>query len=485
MNKLSSFCAAFLGLVLPLQCIAQSSATSGAAAGLAAGAALGASSSQSTSASSSAGGSSAPIEMNIMVYGAIKRVSSDMANKVAGAINAINAIKKTAPAAGACTSTGKVLLEDSTTVPLLSLHASWKAMVGSLFDELTSIQKRVDPNADQITALRKAATDAIEKAKNKPPEPAARRPALAVPQTAPAASTPTTTSTAAAPTTAATAFTYLGDIGTALGIYKSGLSYSASSVSPATQALTTALAHDLCAQHILLYTSASTINLEEASRKITRKIVDLQKINADIQLKATVDTTLPTVPDSVKTDPDVQKALETFTQFTKTNSPKITSDAATANQLMNTLLSWQTGSDGNGGLIITDIIRAEMLAKAMQEKIPALQVNIDAAGGSTRTNSYFFFNLFYTPKPSYNAGVVVTYELRDTNNIYIAGDTLKVLYDYTKWKPKCFEMSADEVGGTSLGTGEADKISIGGNEIKGTKQHIACQPQTTDFPTLK
>jgi hypothetical protein len=140
-------------------------------------------------------------------------------------------------------------------------------------------------------------------------------------------------------------------------------------------------------------------------------------------------------------------------QQIKIVSARVTSEAATASQLLNIFLSWQAGTDGNGGIIITDVIRAEMLTEAIGNGIPALQFNIDAAGGNTRTNSYFFFNLFYTPKPSFDAGVAVTCELRDATNIFIDGDTFKVLYDYTKWKPSCFGMGTDEIDNTYLGTG--------------------------------
>jgi hypothetical protein len=86
--------------------------------------------------------------------------------------------------------------------------------------------------------------------------------------------------------------------------------------------------------------------------------------------------------------------------------------------------------------------------------IPALQFTIDAAGGNTRTNSFFLLNLFYTPKPSFNAGVVVTYELRNKENAYIAGDTVKALFDYSKWRPQAFVMTKGAgTDGTSLGTG--------------------------------
>ncbi len=220
------------------------------------------------------------------------------------------------------------------------------------------------------------------------------------------------------------ALTYLGDITTALGGAKSGISYSASSIQPTTtQALTTELGKDLCNRGIALYSSTSPINVDAAVSKITGKVMDLASANATIQ--ASPYTTPPAAAEDDK--PAIQQL-----------SSDITSKVSSSNQMMNSFQSWLASSDGSGNLTLTDVIRGMTLQDALGTGILALQFTIDAAGGNTRTNSFFLLNLFYTPKPSFNGGIVVTYELRNEQNRFIAGDTLKVLYDYSKWRPKCF-----------------------------------------------
>jgi hypothetical protein len=58
-----------------------------------------------------------------------------------------------------------------------------------------------------------------------------------------------------------------------------------------------------------------------------------------------------------------------------------------------------------------------------------------AVGGSSRTNHNFWVELFYTtPAPSYNGGAIVSYSLVSGKNTYLAGDTLRRVYGYSKWK---------------------------------------------------
>jgi hypothetical protein len=108
-----------------------------------------------------------------------------------------------------------------------------------------------------------------------------------------------------------------------------------------------------------------------------------------------------------------------------------------------------------------------------QATIPALQVSIDAAGGNTRTNSFPLVNFFYLPRPSFNAGVVVTFELRDEANNFLAGDTKKVLYGYSKWKPQPFCMD-EAVDSVVLDTGR---------QLKGTHEKCRTVPQRADQQT--
>jgi hypothetical protein len=478
MNKLRFICSVALSLLLPSQTFPQSNGA--AAAGLAAGAALGASSSQSSTTASSAGGSSSPIEMNIMAYGGIKQIATTMSNEIYAAI-ASN--QPNNPASDHCATTRLVLLEDTTTMPLLSLNASWNALEDSLAAELTSLNAQITTASQQVVDIQaevnkaisdsdtKRASEAAAQNNGKPirknalPNQSERQDLLGLVEKAltlnATTNTGTTTGTTAASSgggssssTTPIGLTYLSDISSAITAAKSGLTYSSSTVSPATQSLTTALSNNLCKYHIGLLTSASTINLADASDKVTKKIIALQTLNATIQAALNLNTSLPTLTQDQKTDKALQALMDTDTAKIKAIATTITSVASTSSQLTTSFLSWQSGTDGNGGIVITDVIRAITLQDAIGTGIPALQFNIDAAGGNTRTNSYFLFNLIYTPKPSFNAGVVVTYELRGFKNEYIAGDTLKVLYDYSKWKPNCFKMNtADDVNTTSLPDG--------------------------------
>jgi hypothetical protein len=486
-------CVFCLGLycLLPLRMSAQ--ANGAAAAGLAAGAALAGGASQSASTPSSAGGANAPIEMNIMVYGGIKQIATQIAYRIAVTVkdNPPQKISDDPQPPQPCPSGTGVLLEDSTSTPLLSFYFTWDALLTTQMERLNALQTQVKSDAQQIKDAQKevdAAIKAFDDEQREKDRKAALKPGAKPPKEpssaqftdeitrallsasinlAPAAGS---TPVGGAPATPI-GLTYLGDLGTALSTAKSGLSYAASSVQPATQALTTQLASELCRYQVNLYTSASTINLKKSADKVAKRLNDLQELNAQIQSDASLDTTLPALKEKQKTDPNLQSLIALKTGSIKPIAARIASNATVASSLLNSLITWQSGSDNAGSIILTDVIRAQMLTDAIDKGIPALQVNIDAAGGNTRTNSYFLYNLFYTPKPSFNAGVVVTYELRNKDNIYIAGDTLKVIYDYSKWKPTCFAMSrSNEVNVTSLNDGRVPNA-------KRTKSSFLCENQ--------
>ncbi len=84
------------------------------------------------------------------------------------------------------------------------------------------------------------------------------------------------------------------------------------------------------------------------------------------------------------------------------------------------------------------------------------EVSVGRCRGNTRTDSFPLVNFFYLPRPSFNAGVVVTFELRDPKNNFLAGDTKKVLYAYSKWRPEKFCMKED-AGSVNLDTGRQVK----------------------------
>jgi hypothetical protein len=122
--------------------------------------------------------------------------------------------------------------------------------------------------------------------------------------------------------------------------------------------------------------------------------------------------------------------------------PDVVVNVAVAQQMIAGYTALLTAaSDGSGNPTIADILRGKVLSDKMAKGIPSLQVAVAAAGGNTRTNSFFLLNLFYTPKPSFNAGVIATFELRDKDNLLLQSGARSVLFDYKKWKPHSFHPS--------------------------------------------
>jgi len=441
----------------------QSSTTSSAAAGLAAGAALGAGAAQSATTASTAGGSNAPIEMNIMVYGGLKQIALKIASDVDTVLPPTGSTADwktpdTSPSDKPCSAKPgrKLLLEDTASAPQIALYKTFDAYRQNVLSLLTAKRDEVDRLRKQIQDLTTkdqdekkkadeeaaAAAKKAEEEKKKEEKPGIR----ALTTTTPTPAATTTGGGAATPTTgggtstAPVSLTYLSDISSAIGAAKNGITYTASSIQPTTQALTTELAKDLCSKGIGLYSSTSPVNPPEPN-EIISQFNDLVVRAANIQSKVYVSPPTMNMP----ANKDQAQSL----------ASEISSRATEANQLMASFQTWLSSSDGGGNITLTDVIRGYTLNRYIGDGIPALQFTIDAAGGNTRTNSFFLLNLFYTPRPSFNGGVVVTFELRDKENTYIAGDTLKVLYNYSKWKPKSFVMSEgpSSTDGTSLGTG--------------------------------
>jgi len=124
----------------------------------------------------------------------------------------------------------------------------------------------------------------------------------------------------------------------------------------------------------------------------------------------------------------------------------VTTNIAVAQQTITGYTSLiTTANDGSGNAAIVAILHGKVLSDKMKEGIPSLQVAGAGAGGSARSNIFFLLNLFYTPKPSYNAGVIATFELRDKDNNLEASGARNVLFDYKKWKPSPFEPSTVKV----------------------------------------
>lgn len=449
-------------IILPLQAVSQSNGAA-AAAGVAGGAALAAGAGQGAATPSSAGSSSAPIEMNIMVYGGLKKIAHQIAADVKGKLNATSS------------SPASILLEDSTSAPLITLYETWYAYQKTLAQTLSDLSKGINVNIVQVTAIQariKAEIKATDTKQSQAKPPASQKGPKGkgghnfeyqyIPPQQPASpiAPPTASPSSPGAATMPLGLTYLSGLTTALGAVKSGITYSQSTVQPVTQALTTALSHEF-GSAINMYTSASPVNLNTATGNtgnIVTQNLAIQKQNADIQSEVNVDTSLPTLTDLEKTNAQLQADYNQAQADLKNIAAQIAANAATANQITTAFQTWTSSSDGSGSIILSDVLRGAAFSDAIGAGIPALQFSIDAAGGNTRTNNYFLFNLIYTPKPSFNAGLVVTYELRDGNNKYLSGDTLKVIYDYSKWKPKCYGMSKQsEVNTTDLGDGTFNK----------------------------
>jgi len=91
-----------------------------------------------------------------------------------------------------------------------------------------------------------------------------------------------------------------------------------------------------------------------------------------------------------------------------------------------------TANDGSGNLVLVDVLRGKVLADKLARGMPSLQVSVAGAGGNTRVNEFFLLDLFWTPPPAFNAGAVMTFELRDADNRLVAGGARTSLFKY-KW----------------------------------------------------
>ena len=234
--------------------------------------------------------------------------------------------------------------------------------------------------------------------------------------------------------------TYLSGIMTALGGLKNGITYSPSSVQPTTQSFEAILQEELRAKSMSPFTATSALNLSAATAELAGEFGDMLRFGSDISSFANQCKPAPGTAQPAGQAPAFNPAC---------NLPDVTVNLAVAQQMITgytTLL--QSSSDGAGNPVIVDIIRGKVLSEAMNDKIPSLQVSVAAAGGNTRTNSFFLLNLFYTPKPSYDAGAVATFELRDKDNVLLVSGARTVLFDYTstgKLKPKKYAVEKGSV----------------------------------------
>jgi hypothetical protein len=264
-----------------------------------------------------------------------------------------------------------------------------------------------------------------------------RGPAGAAPPSS-GGTTPGAASAGGAPAATPLGLTYLGDIISALGSAKASNTYASSSFQPTTQAFETLVETELKHLDIMPYTSTSALNLKEASIALTLDFGKMLAWGSDVT--AWTNLCKPAnVPTGQGSNPQV-----IVTSSSACNDGEVNVDLAVAQQIINgytTLLS--TANDGSGNPVIVDVLRGRVLSDKIAGGIPSLQVAVAAAGGSSKTNSPFFLGLFYQWAPSYNAGVIATFELRDKNNVLVDSGARNVLYGYKKWNPGSF--SPDDV----------------------------------------
>jgi hypothetical protein len=264
--------------------------------------------------------------------------------------------------------------------------------------------------------------------------------------------TPTTPATgAAAPAAGAAAasplsLTYLSGIGTALTGIKAGISYSSASLQPTTQSFQVLVEGELQKLNIRPYTSTSPLELTEAAKSLSALFGDMLMWGAQIDFwnNACKPADPTKISDQDKPNTDNKANKDKKKQNPECTSTVVTTNLAAATQLMTGYTALLTNaSDGNGNPVIADVLRGWVLSDQLKGHMDSLQLNVAAAAGSTRTNAFFLVNLFYLPKPSYNAGVIATFELRNGQNDLLRAGARTAFYDYNKnWKGTNFDAAA-------------------------------------------
>ena len=238
--------------------------------------------------------------------------------------------------------------------------------------------------------------------------------------------------------------TYLSNIMTALGGLKNGITYSPSSFQPTTQAFEVMVERELSGKGIEAYTSTSALDLSGAANSLASTFGAMLSFGSDISNwtnKCSPPATTQTPNAGVPANPP-----PVFSSDCSNGSVVV--NLAVAAQMMTGYTSLlQASSDAAGNPVIVDVLRGKILSDALKHGIPSVQVSVAAAGGSTRANSIFLLNLFYTPKPSYDSGVIAIFELRDKDNKFVDGGARTVLFDYTstrKLRPDPFKIEETE-----------------------------------------
>ena len=278
-------------------------------------------------------------------------------------------------------------------------------------------------------------------------------------QTTPTPAPGTTPTTGGGGSTTPVDMTYLSTIMTALGGIKSAVTYAPSSFQPTTQAFQLLVQTELRIRGIFPYASTSPLNLTSATEELSQQFGKMLVLGNDVtawtnSCKPPAGNSAPsggtqTVPPSSGPNPPAPNPSVTNSACSDSG---VVLNLAVAQQMITgytTLLS--TSSDGSGNPVIVDVLRGRILSEKMANGIPSLQVSVAAAGGSSKTNSYFGVNLFYTFAPSYNAGVITTFELRDKDNVLLDSGAQNVLFAYGKWGSRHFHSRKMKQSGTCDG----------------------------------
>lgn len=203
---------------------------------------------------------------------------------------------------------------------------------------------------------------------------------------------------------------YAAPLVSLLGLLKNGVTYSAQSFQANSAPLIQALVKtEGCKTFVQL---SSVTHLDVAEKDISQQLQDLDTAHTNAKLRS-------------------DSALEALYQ---------------------NFLKWLTTSSANGGSVLSDAISGDAIITAVcgdavcRSGFDTLQLTIDAAGGNIRQNNFFLLNFFYTPQPSFNSGVEISWSLFDPANHYLGGETLKRTYGYSKWHPKKFTWGTDASG---------------------------------------
>jgi hypothetical protein len=203
---------------------------------------------------------------------------------------------------------------------------------------------------------------------------------------------------------------YAAPLVSLLGLLKNGVTYSAQSFQANSAPLIQALVNTTACQQFVQLSSVT--HLELAEKDISQQLQELDTAHTNAKLAS-------------------DSALEALYQ---------------------NFLKWLTTSSASGGSVLSDAITGDAIITAVcgdavcRSGFNTLQLTIDATGGNIRQNNFFLLNFFYTPQPSFNSGVEVSWSLFGPTNHYLGGETLKRTYGYSKWHPKKFTWGKDASG---------------------------------------